>query len=148
MKIPQTTLRLKRYHVVSMRNITYTQRAHRTRLEGSAHVFSSLFQLCMVFTILLSVVTACSDAHLCVPGKVEPCPCLPSGNGVQRCAEDGARFLPCECSSPIPQLEVDFPSSRSLSSTTQSQAQPISVSFIIQNPSPSIWSNINQPQPR
>ena len=124
MKIPQTTSKPKRDHVVSMRNITYTQRAHRTRLEGSERVLSALFQLCMGF-ILLSVVTACSDAHLCVPGKVERCPCLPSGNGVQRCAEDGARFLPCECSSPIPQLEVAFPSSRALSSTTQSSAQPI-----------------------
>lgn len=43
------------------------------------------------------VLSGCSENPLCVPGRVEACPCLPSGQGVQRCSEDGSRFLPCEC---------------------------------------------------
>ena len=36
-------------------------------------------------------------ASLSVPGRVLACPCPPSGQGIQRCAEDGSRFLACEC---------------------------------------------------
>ncbi len=38
-----------------------------------------------------------SGEMVCVPGKVETCPCAGGGSGVQACNEDGTGFEACEC---------------------------------------------------
>jgi hypothetical protein len=38
-----------------------------------------------------------TPARVCDPGRVESCPCVGGGRGVQMCAADGRRFLACEC---------------------------------------------------
>lgn len=88
----------------------YSRLMRRARRLGSS---SSLVQRVLGAWMILSLgslsaaLFACSEPPLCVPGRVESCPCLPSGQGVQRCAEDGAHFLPCECSAPIPMLQAE-----------------------------------------
>ena len=60
---------------------------------------STLTLLPFMFMIVTQGITlsACSEAPQCVPGRSVSCPCIPSGQGVQRCAEDGSRYLECEC---------------------------------------------------
>jgi len=56
-------------------------------------------RLAVAFAALALAVTACSDdegAARCIAGKVEACPCVGGGSGVQVCAADGT-FGACQC---------------------------------------------------
>ena len=57
------------------------------------------------YSSLLSILLACSDTPQCVPGRTVACPCVPVGQGIQRCAEDGSRFLECECGHSMPTVK-------------------------------------------
>ena len=51
----------------------------------------------IIFVLMTLGCWACSEPPQCVPGRVLACPCPANGQGIQRCAEDGSRFLDCEC---------------------------------------------------
>ena len=41
--------------------------------------------------------TTGGGGRVCDPGAVQACPCLGGEQGVQGCADDGARWEACEC---------------------------------------------------
>lgn len=44
-----------------------------------------------------SEATPTEGGQVCVPGKVEACPCVGGGQGVQACEPDGGGYGPCDC---------------------------------------------------
>lgn len=46
--------------------------------------------------ILMVCASACGGPA-CAAGGTQPCVCPPDVSGAQRCADDGSRWLPCEC---------------------------------------------------
>jgi hypothetical protein len=73
----------------------------------SCHDLDKCIYSCMSITLvcLAFMTIGCTDTPKCVPGRTVACPCVPGGHGIQRCAEDGSRFLECECAHSDPPLQ-------------------------------------------
>ena len=82
----------------------------------------------IIFVLMTLGCLACSESPQCVPGRVLACPCPSTGQGIQRCAEDGSRFLACECGHLEPPIASLNDKQSHLNTGNQVQSRPRKVS--------------------
>ena len=124
------------YHLTSLLMLLYShmmllykiisQRSFHVNLL-SLRLGEGLRIILMTFSslILLSL-GACSESPQCVPGRTVACPCVPVGEGIQRCAEDGSRYLECECGHlPPPIQSMERSSSNPVLKASKSESRAV-----------------------
>ena len=99
------------------------------------HTLKKCTYICMgiILGYLIFMTTGCSESPQCVPGRTVACPCVPSGQGIQRCAEDGSRFLECECAHSEPLIQSLSGAQAHLSTTVKSKQSKVEKSHALHN---------------